>query len=209
MTKQKYYVVWKGRRRGIFDSWAGCTSAVSGYPGAEYRAFDTLVAAQAAFHGRYTDYMGKPTSTQKWLFSPSKPLLPSICVDAACDGSPGRLEYRGVDLETGGQIFHAGPYSDGTNNVGEFLAIVGAIEWLRKKKSRLPIYSDSRNALAWVKAGKCRTTLVHTPRNAVLFDLILWAENMLRDLHQKGYEPEILKWDTAAWGENPADFGRK
>jgi ribonuclease HI len=29
----------------------------------------------------------------------------SIAVDAACSGNPGVLEYRGVDLQTGTEIF--------------------------------------------------------------------------------------------------------
>lgn len=209
MTKQKYYVVWKGRRPGIFSSWKDCASSVSGYTGAEYKAFDTLVAAQEAFRGRYRDYSGRRPSAQARVFSLVKPVLPSISVDAACDGSPGKLEYRGVDTGSRAQIFRAGPYTDGTNNVGEFLAIARALEWLRAKDRRLPIYSDSRNAIAWVKAGRCRTKLARTGRNEELFDLILSAERLIRDLRERGANVEILKWDTAVWGENPADFGRK
>ena len=44
-------------------------------------------------------------------------------VDAACSGNPGPMEYRGIDLATGAEIFHFGPVH-GTNNIGEFLAIV-------------------------------------------------------------------------------------
>jgi ribonuclease HI len=143
------------------------------------------------------------------LFSPSKPILPSISVDAACNGSPGWLEFRGVETKSGKQIFHAGPFPDGTNNVGEFLAIVRALEWLRDRHLQLPIYSDSRNAIAWVRAGKCRTRLAHTERNVALFNLILQAEKMLPAFREEKAESLILKWDTSTWGENPADFGRK
>jgi ribonuclease HI len=205
MAKQKFYVVWKGRRTGIFNSWDKCSAQVSGYPGAQYKAFDSLAAAQAALRGAYTDFKGKPFSSQGWLFAPTKPLLPSICVDAACSGSPGPLEYRGVETETGKQIFKSGPYADGTNNVGEFLAIVHALAWLQEKKHAWPVYSDSENAILWVKAKKCRTNLAHTGRNEKLFDLINEAEESLKSLKPH----KILKWDTKAWGENPADFGRK
>jgi ribonuclease HI len=205
MAKQKYYVVWKGRKTGVFKSWDACSAAVSGFPGAQYKAFDSLAAAQAAFRSGYAEFKDKPSGFQPWLFVPDKPILPSVCVDAACSGSPGPLEYRGVLTENGKELFRAGPYPDGTNNVGEFLAIVRALDWLAKHGHDWPIYSDSENAIGWVLAARCNTKLARTPKNAMLFKLIGRAEEYLRPTGRK----TILKWDTAAWGENPADFGRK
>lgn len=206
MAKAKFYVVWKGRRVGIFNTWDECSAQVSGYPGAEYKSFDSLPAAEAALRGRLADFKGKPASSQGWLLAPTKPLLPSISVDAACSGNPGPLEYRGVETESGKQIFKLGPYADGTNNVGEFLAIVQALVWLQEQALDWQVYSDSKNAILWIKAKKCRTKLAHTGRNAGLFDLIARAETWLAANH---YSNKVLKWDTKAWGENPADFGRK
>ena len=205
MAKQKYYVVWKGRKPGIYSSWAECEAQVKGYAGAEYKSFENRAAAESAFRNDYESYKGKQGTHQQWLFVPVKPILPSVCVDAACSGSPGPLEYRGVLTESGEQIFHAGPFADGTNNVGEFLAVVLAMDWLITKKLDWPIYSDSAIALAWIKAGKCKTQLERLPSNQMLFDFIANAEKAL-----KRYPPfKVLKWDTRAWGEIPADFGRK
>jgi len=213
MRKTKFYVVWKGRQTGIFTSWEACSAQVSGYPGAEYKAFENLPAAEAAYQASYAQFRGKPASSQGWLFAPTQPLLPSICVDAACSGVPGPVEWRGVETESGREIFKAGPYPAGTNNIGEFLAIVQALAWMQPQNLSLPIYSDSENAIAWVKAQKCRTNLEKTSRNAELFDLIARAENWLAANRLSGGstagQPRILKWDTNAWGENPADFGRK
>ena len=50
-------------------------------------------------------------------------LVDSLAVDAACAGNPGPMEYRGVLVRTGQEIFHVGPMEGGTNNIGEFLAI--------------------------------------------------------------------------------------
>jgi ribonuclease HI len=207
MTKEKYYVVWKGRKTGIFTSWADCEKQVKGYLGAEYKAFDRRGDAETAFRSEYTNYKGKPSSLGRWKNASVKPINPSICVDAACSGSPGILEYRGVMIDTEKQIFHAGPYADGTNNVGEFLAIVHALTYLAKHEIELPIYSDSENAIAWVNTGKCKTGLKRTSKNALLFALIHSAENWLAENELP--EDSILKWDTELWGENPADFGRK
>ncbi len=207
MTRQKYYVVWKGRKTGIFTSWADCEKQVKGFVGAQYKAFESESEADAAYLANYEDYSGKASSSGKWKLASIKPRLPSVCVDAACKGSPGKLEYRGVNTETGKEIFHAGPYADGTNNVGEFLALVHALTWQEKHNLRLPIYSDSENAISWVNTGECRTRLRRTPKNSILFALIRSAENWLAENELP--DGRVLKWNTNMWGENPADFGRK
>jgi ribonuclease HI len=205
MNRQKYYVVWKGRKRGIFTSWPECESQVKGFVGARYKAFETRKEAEAAFNGEYVQYAGKPSTLGKWKRARVKPILPSLCVDAACSGSPGALEYQGVETEKGKRIFHAGPFADGTNNVGEFLAIVRAMDYLTKHQLEWPIYSDSENAIIWVKAKKCNTKLARLSSNTMLFELIARAEQALK-FHETH---KVFKWDTEEWGENPADFGRK
>lgn len=207
MARQKYYVVWKGRKTGVFTTWAECEKQVKGFVGAQFKAFESETEADAAYLAKYEDYIGKVSTSGRWREASIKPILPSVCVDAACSGSPGKLEYRGVNTETGEEIFHSGPYADGTNNVGEFLAIVHALTWQEKHNVHIPVYSDSENAIAWVHTGKCRTKLQHTSRNAILFAIIHSAENWL--LENELYEGKVLKWDTSIWGENPADFGRK
>ena len=207
MPKQKYYVVWKGRKPGIFSSWAECEKQVKRFNAAEYKAFGSMQEAETAYRSRYEAFKGRSASLGKWREASVKPVLPSICVDAACSGSPGKLEYRGVFTESQQEIFHVGPFPDGTNNVGEFLAIVHGLTWLLKHEKQMPIYSDSENGISWVYTGKCRTTLKHTPRNAPLFVLIRSAENWLAE--NELMDDSVLKWDTELWGENPADFGRK
>ena len=207
MSKQKYYVVWKGRKPGIFTSWAETEKQVKGFAAAQFKSFDSLKEAEAAYQSEYVTFKGKPASQGKWKVASIKPVLPSICVDAACSGSPGILEYRGVYTDSQGEIFRVGPFPDGTNNVGEFLAIVHALTWLSKHGKYLPLYSDSRNAISWVYTGECKTQLKHTSRNAPLFAIIHSAENWLAENELR--DNAVLKWDTELWGENPADFGRK
>ncbi|MBI2759248.1 MAG: ribonuclease H family protein [Chloroflexi bacterium] len=207
MPKLRYYIVWKGRKTGIFTSWAECEKQVKGFADARYKAFESRAEAEAAFKSKYENFKGKPSTLGKWKMASVRPVLPSLCVDAACSGSPGKLEYRGVMTDTGREMFRAGPIADGTNNVGEFLALVHALTWLAKHKLELPIYSDSENGIAWVNTGKCNTKLARTGRNAPLFILIKSAENWLAENELP--EDGILKWDTDLWGENPADFGRK
>ncbi len=204
--KPKFYVVWKGRKTGVFSSWEECAAQVDGFTGAQYKSFTSRAAAEQALKGKYATHVGKPVSSGDWLFAPNPPVAESVVVDAACSGSPGPLEYRGVDLRSGKELFQQGPYENGTNNVGEFLAIVHALAMLEGQRSATPVYSDSETAIAWVKAGHCNTELVADKTNAALFELIERAEGWLAE--HKPATP-VLKWDTKAWGEIPADFNRK
>lgn len=129
----------------------------------------------------------------------------AIAVDAACSGNPGKMEYRGIDLATGAQVFHFGPVY-GTNNIGEFLAIVHALALMEKTGVKKTIYSDSYNAILWVKKKQCKTKLERTPRTEQLFGIIARAE---RWLNTHAITTPIVKWETKKWGEVPADFGRK
>ena len=129
----------------------------------------------------------------------------ALAVDAACSGNPGPMEYRGVHLPSGQQVFHYGPIQ-GTNNIGEFLAIVHALALMKQKGIEMPIYSDSHTARTWVAKRKAKTTLKETPETAQALELVARAEKWL---NENDITVPILKWETEQWGEIPADFGRK
>ncbi|MBP6185075.1 MAG: ribonuclease H family protein [Saprospiraceae bacterium] len=216
MPKQKYYVIWEGTEPGIFDSWTETQLRVKGFNGAKFKAFESLEEANDAFdQGYHAFYRDKDQHGGKasLAFSRSKSVigtivkLPAWSVDAACSGVPGPMEYRGVDLANGTELFKMGPYPDGTNNVGEFLGLVHALALLEKKGDTLTsVYTDSRTALAWFRNKKAKTTLKPTRKNAQLFDFIQRAELWLK---QHNVKNKVLKWETDQWGEIPADFGRK
>lgn len=210
MAKSKYYVVWNGRKKGVFSSWNVCKKQIDGFEGAQYKSFPSKEMAEEAFAGTYAMYKGKkdlkPTLTPEMKAKYGEPNLQSIAVDAACSGNPGKMEYRGVNTGSKEQIFIKGPYEDATNNIGEFLALVHGLAVLKKANSSLPIYSDSKIAIGWVGQKKCKTKLEKTEKNKDVFDLINRAEKWLRE---NPYNTKILKWETKVWGEIPADFGRK
>jgi len=203
--KQKFYVVCEGKEKGIFFSWEECKKKIENFANAKYKSFATQSEAENAFKCSPSEYIGKD-ATEKKSTSTTKPKIHALAVDAACSGNPGLVEYRGVMTDTGEQIFHNGPFEEGTNNIGEFLAIVHGLALLKQNNSTLALYSDSANAISWVKAKKCRTKLQETTKNKVLFDLIRRAEKWLAT---NEYRTQIVKWETAEWGEIPADFGRK
>ncbi len=212
MSKKKhnYFVVWDGKTPGIYNSWEECKQQINGYAGAKYKGFATKPEAIEAMSSPCWDYIGKNAKAKKTDLSQlsvsHRPIVPSLSVDAACSGNPGVMEYRGVNTQTGEQIFHQGKFYDATNNIGEFLALVHGLAMLKKAGSNLPIYSDSRTAMAWVRKKKAATKLESTPNNAIVFDLIRRAESWLLN---NTFSNPIYKWDTEVWGEIPADFGRK
>lgn len=226
MANFKYYVVWEGHAPGIYESWEECKQQISGYPGAKYKSFPSKDAATKAFRDNYDDHIGalqavaralrtdgvmggeteKRTVAKKAAPGPVRYIMESIAVDAACSGNPGPMEYRGVYVRTGEEIFRVGPLEGGTNNIGEFLALVHGLSLLKMKGSPLPIYTDSVNAMSWVRQKQCKTKLERTPRNEKIFELIERAERWLR---ANTWTTPIYKWETKEWGEIPADFGRK
>ena len=229
--KPKFYVVWRGLVPGVYESWEECEAQVKGYEGAVYKSFKTREEALTAELQDPADYIGtKGTDTLSGTGKPAPQSAPqriaapegrtvtmpsgevlkiieheAIAVDAACSKNPGPMEYRGVYLRPGKEIFHFGPI-EGTNNIGEFLAIVHALAILEQKGLKMTIYSDSRNAINWVRRKQCKTTLARNARTEEVYAMIARAEAWLK-AHR--VTCPILKWETQEWGEIPADFGRK
>ncbi|MCB0445658.1 MAG: ribonuclease H family protein, partial [Gelidibacter sp.] len=195
---------------GVFESWDDCKAQIKDYQGAQYKSFETFDAAKAALKGNYKDYITKgkfkSNLSELQLKIIGQPNYHSISVDAASSGNPGIMEYRGVDTKTQKQLFIQGPFPEGTNNIGEFLAIVHGLALLQKKQSDKVLYTDSKTAISWVKKKTCNTKLERNPNNEKLFELIDRALNWLKT---NTYQTPIVKWETKAWGEIPADFGRK
>jgi len=218
----KYYVVWEGREPGVYDSWDECQQQVNGFPGARYKSYPSADAAVAAYRGKPSDQLGimrsilshtsgnivaKPTA----YVPPAHPgiRLDAIAVDGACSVNPGPMEYRGVRVATGEELFHVGEKTPlwGTNNIAEYLALIHVAAMLKKNgDTTTPIYTDSKNALAWLRRGASRTTLAREPKAEATLEMLRRADLWLA---QNKIVNPILKWNTYEWGEIPADFGRK
>ena len=214
--KAKFYVVWQGRELGIYDSWAACEAQVKGVA-AKYKGFATRQEAEKALADGYEKHISFTPRTSSATVQPATPLslddmlkhgvkLPALAVDAACSGNPGKMEFRGVIADTSTQVFHRGPYIGGTNNIGEFLAIVLGLAYLKQKNLPWALYSDSKTAIAWVRQKQCKTKIEWTAKNQ---DLLLAVRAAEKWLHENTWTTPIYKWDTEHWGEIPADFGRK
>lgn len=228
--KQKYYVVWQGHTPGIYDNWADCQKQVVGVAQAQYKSYNSLHEAEAALRMPYSTAIaiaknntpsttGSPSPSNKTSVlttdenglttllpgTENPPVLDALAVDAACSGNPGVMEYQGVYIATRQQLFHF-KTPVGTNNIGEFLGIVHGLAYLKRHNMHQILYSDSVNAINWVRRKECRTKLPLTPQTAELWNIIRRAEAWLQN---NSYTTEIRKWDTEHWGEIPADFNRK
>ena len=221
--KQKYYVVWQGKKPGIYSDWDACKEQVHGVLGAQYKGFDSMAEAEAASRLPYNSVVANNTSTASKTSqanvltidengmtavkpgTENPPVLDALAVDAACSGNPGVMEYQGIYIPTRTRVFHYRA-EKGTNNIGEFLAIVHGLSYLKKHRLNQIIYSDSANAISWVRQKVCKSKLPEDASTAELWDYIHRAEQWLRT---NSYTTEIRKWDTDRWGEIPADFGRK
>ncbi|WP_426431996.1 viroplasmin family protein [Winogradskyella sp. HB-48] len=209
--RKKYYTVWKGHRTGVFESWDDCKAQIKDFKGAQYKSFSTFEAAKKALKDGPKNYIGKSKAliselSEEQLKKIGHPNFHSIAVDAASSGNPGKMEYRGVDTKTKKQLFIQGPFEEGTNNIGEFLAIVHGLAFLKQRNSDRIIYTDSKTAMSWVRKKACNSKLERNEKNKALFELV---DRAVKWLKTNNYSTTIVKWETKAWGEIPADFGRK
>jgi ribonuclease HI len=215
MAKQKYYVVWAGRKPGVYTNWEDCKAQTDGFDQAKFKSFPSREQAEKAYREGWRQYWGQGKGKDK-SGRKRDPVTPasnedeidydSISVDAGTHGNPGPVEYQGVDTRTGKVIFSYGPISKGTNNLAEFLAIVHALAYLKKLDSNKTVYSDSENAIKWVKRKAVSTTLKRDASTEEIWRLIDRAVYWLKT---NTYKNKVLKWNTKKWGEIKADYGRK
>lgn len=209
---------------GVYDNWDEARQQTEGFPGAKFKSYSSSEEATEAYRNSSIDEdkeelyriisSAHPTQQQNGYIVEETNLTdlnPEIdydawAVDAACSGNPGTMEYRGVNLKTGEEVFHVGPFQKATNNIGEYLALVHAMSLMAQRGEWHNIYSDSKTAISWVRNKRIKTRLQPTPQNQKVFELLarasVWVNNHV-------FPMKIIKWDTKRWGEIPADFGRK
>lgn len=200
MEKRKFYVVWEGRAPGIYDTWEECFDQVDGFPGAKYKSYSTQAEATAAFRGNPREHLTFARELAKHInMKVDYTAIPgirldAIAVDGACSKNPGPMEYRGVRVADGVELFRVGPLDGGTNNIGEYLAIIHVAALLaRSGDTTTPIYSDSRTALSWIRRGHSNTKIVPDAANARLMQILARADAWLAT-HR--IPNPLLKWDT-------------
>lgn len=173
----KFYVVWQGRKTGIFTDWAMCKAQVEKFPGARYKSFPTRIEAEEAFgQSANTGVISKSPAVKSGYGSKSiagtkkpkasaltdehinaMPYEVKIFTDGACEPNPG-------EAGSGIAIYHSnkltelwfGIYqAEGTNNTAELNALHQSLlisqAYLNNNKT-VGIYSDSSYSI------QCLTT---------------------------------------------------
>ena len=164
--KKKYYAVETGRVRGIYTEWYGDRGAekqVRGYPGAMYKGFATLAAAEAFLIdkpvGKLQRRPGK-TSTRAVHKPKVKAYRPGqvedgknvVYTDGGALSNPGPGGY-GVVISAGGKIWEISKgYRLTTNNRMELMACIVGLRAFKKPASIL-LYSDAKYVINGITRG--------------------------------------------------------
>ncbi len=172
---KKYYVVWKGRKKGVFTDWDTCKQQVDGFAGARYKSFKTRNEAEAAFSGKAIT-PGTTTPKKKTASGSVNTHTASdvaaikvdtkIFTDGGCEPNPGEAG-SGIAIYRNDQVSELwyGLYNPaGTNNTAELNALHHALmiakEELGQNKS-VVIFCDSKYSIQcitqwafnWAKKG--------------------------------------------------------
>ncbi|MQM04652.1 hypothetical protein Taro_037457 [Colocasia esculenta] len=91
MARYKCYVVWVGRRPGMYYTWSECYEQVNGYPGARYKGFVTVEEGNMAFRG----IILRPTSSANDTVQIQ---APSVVHETQPREAKERVVYRDVVL---------------------------------------------------------------------------------------------------------------
>ena len=230
--KSKWYVIYRGRRVGVYDNWRECEQETRGFPDAKFASFDTYEEARCSFlkecicGGGDCEWVQKAfpsictssPSGDTWRTCEGGPEIPCVCTDAACTNPVGGdVEYRCVRISNKTaaveQLFAFGPFRLGSNNIGEYVGLVRALMWTSTHDSlgSAPIYTDSRVAISWVSnpvAPGSNTTI-----KAIGDDLraeLKYCDDWIKTpVAKKEVLKRVRHWKTSCWGEIPADYGRK
>ena len=131
MARKKIYVVKKGKKTGIFDTWEACKASVDGYSGAQYKSFFSEEEAQAYLTGTRDPFQNLTCDT----VNQSKTNQVVAYVDGSFQKELGRYSFGCVLIQPDGEIVRESgngnnPESLELRNVtGEMLGAMFAVKW--------------------------------------------------------------------------------
>lgn len=167
----KFYVVWSGRKTGVFTDWATTRTYVDKFAGARFKSFATRAEAEQAFKA------GKPASAGVRAVAKTASIrAPSatdatafdlqIYCDGACEPNPGNAGSGLAVYRDGSptQLWYGLYHPNGTNNTAELNALHHALlmgEQAVLAGESAQILSDSKYAInciatwaaGWEKKG--------------------------------------------------------
>ena len=167
---KKFYVVWAGRKTGVFTDWPTAHQYVDKFPGAKFKSFATQAEAAQAFRTGSPASAGPRTPAKDSNRAPAKVPATSaglqIYCDGACEPNPGSagsgiVVYRDSKLA---QLWYGLYNPNGTNNTAELNALHHALLMAEKTivagqtvqilcDSTYAINCISKWAAGWQKKG--------------------------------------------------------
>lgn len=158
---KKYYVVWTGRKKGIFTDWPSTLASVDKFKGARYKSFPSLGEAEQAFSEGYTkptaSNIRSPKQASMKMNDSNSPIYDvQIYCDGGCDPNPGRAG-SGLAVYTNGklaQLWYGLFNPKGTNNTAELNALHQALilaERALVDQKSVQILCDSMYAINCIK----------------------------------------------------------
>jgi ribonuclease HI len=131
---KKFYVVWAGRKTGVFTDWATTHQHVDKFPGARFKSFASQAEADQAFRaGRPAPAGMRPAARKPGIPSSAKVHTATaglqIYCDGACDPNPGKAG-SGIAIYRDGvlaQLWYGLYNPNGTNNTAELNALYHAL----------------------------------------------------------------------------------
>ena len=160
----KYYAVKKGRKPGVYQSWAECKAMVDGFPGAVYKSFKTREEAVAfAKAATYTgaDAAPKMQNAMKKTMQQEDGAMPSVYafVDGSYNSATQVYGYGGFLMDHGERYVLQGHGDDPEmasmrNVAGEILGAMAAVKLaVEKGLPELAIYYDYLGIEMWATGG--------------------------------------------------------
>lgn len=145
----KYYAVLKGRTEGLFDNWKDCEESVKGYPGAEFKAFNTQEEAEA--------YLCKKDVWKDKVNDLNKLGYLVAFTDGSYDPQLERYSYGVVLITPDGKIKETCGYAsnkkyiDSRNVIGEIFGVINALDWaVSNEFDKIIIFHDYNGIPLWL-----------------------------------------------------------
>jgi ribonuclease HI len=171
---KKYYVVWKGIKPGIYDSWPAAKSQTDGRADAQFMGFPTKAEAQAAYQSTYTKALMRRSLHKSPSASSSNSTTIAnnisnnnlhgnnntadinIYCDGACSPNPGKSGtgiaiYENINEKSQLTSLWYGLYqANGTNNTAELNGLLKSFEIAQKyiaQNKKVQVLSDSKYSI--------------------------------------------------------------
>ncbi len=207
MAKYSCYAVLEGRVPGVYDTWNECSAQVTGYSGAIFKGHICHSSARYEFrlHQRrkIAKFKIRTTPLAKKKKVSTLPTSEYIVAGASYDRFNDTLTYRVVMGGTNETLFESEVYSGGNQSLGEYLALIEALKWVRENyKHDIPVLSNSMSAIIWIENKAYKGSLGIHDMDSDLYLELKKAKEYLSDMCQDGYKYSLntLKWNNKLLG---------